>query len=96
MDITWKCPEDVFGTSKFLAIYGKWFVFKWNKYFLSFKNRLIVVKSSKHLTAKVQHYSGHTVLESSTDEWSLSKQLYRPYDMSAYINFGRVSHIVFR
>lgn len=63
-----------------------------NKCF-SIVHRLIIVKTTKNLTAKVQHHTGRTILESSTDEWSLSKQLYRPYDMSAYINFGRVSFI---
>lgn len=56
-------------------------------------HRLVIDKSAKGLTAKVQHYTGKTVLESSTDEWSMAKQLYRPYDMAAYINFGRVSDI---
>lgn len=53
--------------------------------------RLIVEKTTRDFTAKVQHYTGSTLLECNTNEWSLAKQLYRPYDMAAYINFGRVS-----
>lgn len=56
---------------------------------------MVINKSTRGLTAKVQHYTGRTILESSTDEWSLAKHLYRPYDMAAYINFGRVSDIFY-
>ncbi|XP_031625747.1 39S ribosomal protein L18, mitochondrial [Contarinia nasturtii] len=55
-----------------------------------FWNKLVLEKTTKGLTASVQHYTGRTVLESSTEEWSLSKHLYRPYDMAAYVNFGRI------
>ena len=53
--------------------------------------RLVVEKTTKDFTAKVQHYTGRTILECNTNELSLMKQLYRPYDMAAYVNFGRVS-----
>lgn len=55
--------------------------------------RLILNKGTKTVTAQVQHYKAGVVLEASTAEWSLQKQLYRPYDSAAYINLGRVSHI---
>lgn len=94
MAITWKSLEDVFGISKCLSFnLNEKCKHKINKCF-SIVHRLIIIKTTKNLTAKVQHYTGRTILESSTDEWSLSKQLYRPYDMSAYINFGRVSFTI--
>lgn len=39
----------------------------------------------------MKHYTGPIVLQASTEEWWIAKQLYKPYDTSAYINFGRVS-----
>lgn len=52
--------------------------------------RLLVDKSTKGLTAKVQHYTGKIVLESSTTDLSFAQHIYKPYDTSAFINFGRV------
>lgn len=40
--------------------------------------------------AQVLHYRNGIVLKASTTEWGLQKQLYRPYDTSAYINLGKV------
>lgn len=57
--------------------------------------RLIVEKTTRDFSAKIQHHTGRTILECNTNEFSLAKQLYRPYDMAAYVNFGRVSVISF-
>lgn len=90
MDIIWICLEDAFGISEYRLLYFE--KIRTNIHFLCAIKyfRLIVEKTSKDFTAKVQHYTGRTILECNTNEWSLAKQLYRPYDMAAYINFGRV------
>lgn len=54
-------------------------------------HRLILNKTNKAgVTAQVLHYKNGVVLEASTNEWSLRRQLYRSYDTAAYINLGKV------
>lgn len=38
------------------------------------------------------HWKEGPVLEASTSEWAIKKQLYRPKDISAYNNLGKVMY----
>jgi large subunit ribosomal protein L18 len=49
-----------------------------------------VVATGKYVTAKVVHFENGPVVEASTSEWAIKKQLYKPNDTSAYINLARV------
>lgn len=92
-DIIWKRLEDVFGTSTvfhFPLLMPDRHCRKPFHFFFYYHFRLVIDKNTKCLIARVQHYTGKVVLESSTDEWCIAQHLYKPYDTSAYINFGRV------
>lgn len=52
--------------------------------------RLVLDKRSRELVAQVEHHSGRIVLQGSSSEWSLAKQLYKTNDTCAYVNFGKV------
>lgn len=42
-------------------------------------------------SAEILHYKNGVVLQASTREYALQKELYRTYDTAAYVNLGRVS-----
>lgn len=52
--------------------------------------KLIFEISSRHTTGRVEHWTGNTVLESSTKEWSLAKHLYSKTDVCAAENVGKM------
>lgn len=53
-------------------------------------SRLQLTETARYLTARVVHWKEGTVLEASTSEWAIKKHLYRPKDISAYANLGKV------
>jgi hypothetical protein len=52
------------------------------------------VATGKYVTAKVVHFENGPVVEASTSEWAIKKQLYKPNDTSAYINLARVRYYI--
>ena len=52
--------------------------------------RLYVKKSSRHITAYVEHINGNVVVSASTKEWAVKQHLYSTSDVSASLNLGRV------
>ncbi|CAG0882727.1 unnamed protein product [Darwinula stevensoni] len=55
-----------------------------------FWHRLVLQTSARHLTAKLEHNSGKTVIFASTQEWCIRKFLYTTNDVNAWHNLGRV------
>lgn len=47
-------------------------------------------RTNKFITARVVHHQNGTILEASTREWAIKKQLYRTTDTSAFINIAKV------
>lgn len=56
----------------------------------TFWHKLIVIKKVRYVAAKVMHNNGNTVVQASTNEWSISKHLYRCNDTNAYINLAKI------
>ncbi|XP_077298510.1 mitochondrial ribosomal protein L18 [Arctopsyche grandis] len=56
----------------------------------SFWHKLVLEASGKHILAKVVHFENGPVIEASTAEWAIKKQLYRYADTCAHINLGRI------
>lgn len=54
----------------------------WHKMFLNI--------SPSHVTARVEHFTGKTVVSASTREWALRKHLYSAHDVCAAESVGRV------
>lgn len=52
--------------------------------------RLELERTNKYITAKVIHYQSGVILETSSKEWAIKKQLYRTTDTSAYVNVAKV------
>lgn len=52
--------------------------------------RLNLVTSGKFVTAQLEHFQNQVVIEASTSEWAIKKQLYKTSDFSAYVNLARV------
>lgn len=52
--------------------------------------RLEVSASGRYVTAKIVHFEAGTVLQASTAEWAIKKQLFKTNDTSAYVNLARV------
>lgn len=46
--------------------------------------------SGKYVSAQMVHFERGPIVEASTSEWAIKKQLFRTTDTSAYINLGRV------
>lgn len=53
-------------------------------------SRLELERTNKYITAKVINHQSGVILETSTKEWAIKKQLYRTTDTSAYVNVARV------
>jgi large subunit ribosomal protein L18 len=51
---------------------------------------LVVVPSAKYVTAQLVHFENGVVVEASTKEWALKKQLFKTSDFSAYTNLAKV------
>lgn len=56
----------------------------------TFPHRLEVSSSGRYVTAKIVHHENGTVLQASTSEWAIKKQLFKTNDTSAYVNLARV------
>lgn len=52
--------------------------------------RLLVTKTNRHITARIEHIKGNIVVQASTKEWAIKKHLYSTSDVSASENLGRV------
>lgn len=52
--------------------------------------RLVLTPSGKYVKAELVHFTQGSVIEASTQEWAIKKQLYKTNDTSAYINLARV------
>lgn len=52
-----------------------------------------VTASGQYVTASVVHFQSGTVLQASTSEWAIKKQLYKTNDTSAYVNLARVINL---
>uniref|UniRef100_A0A8D0L3K1 Large ribosomal subunit protein uL18m n=1 Tax=Sphenodon punctatus TaxID=8508 RepID=A0A8D0L3K1_SPHPU len=55
-----------------------------------FWNRLRIERTLRHVTAYVEHCSGHIVVTASTREWAIRKHLYSTAGVAACENIGRV------
>jgi large subunit ribosomal protein L18 len=53
-------------------------------------HRLTLTETGRHLTAQVMHYSGKVVVEATTKDWAIRKQLYKNTDRAAYENLARI------
>ncbi|XP_005112988.1 39S ribosomal protein L18, mitochondrial [Aplysia californica] len=53
-------------------------------------HKLIFTLSNRHTEARLEHFSGFTVLTVSTREWAVRDQLYSCTDVAASENVGRV------
>lgn len=56
----------------------------------NFWHKLQLISSNKYVTAKVNHFSNGTVVESSTSEWAVKRHLFKGNDTSAYINLAKI------
>ncbi|RZC40982.1 39S ribosomal protein L18, mitochondrial [Asbolus verrucosus] len=56
----------------------------------SFWHKLKLSSTGRYVRASIEHFQKGTILEASTSEWALKKQLYKCRDTSAYYNLGRV------
>lgn len=52
--------------------------------------RLVLTSSGKYVTAQMVHFEQGPIVEASTKEWALKKQLFQTSDFSAYTNLGKV------
>ncbi|PIK49402.1 putative 39S ribosomal protein L18, mitochondrial [Apostichopus japonicus] len=53
-------------------------------------HKLFVKKTSRHVSAWVEHVNGHIPVKASTEEWAIKKHLYSTTDVVARRNLGRV------
>lgn len=49
-----------------------------------------MISSGKFVTAQLIHFENGPVVEASTKEWCIKKQLYKTSDTSAYVNLAHV------
>lgn len=49
-----------------------------------------MTSSGKYVTAELIHFENGKVLEASTSEWAIKKQLFKTSDTSAYTNLAKV------
>lgn len=52
--------------------------------------RLELTSTGRYVTAKIVHYDSGAVVQASTSEWAIKKQLYKTNDTSAYVNLAKV------
>lgn len=52
--------------------------------------RINLISSGKYVTAQLVHFENGPVVEASTSEWAIKKQLYKTADTSAYVNLARI------
>ncbi|XP_002738804.1 large ribosomal subunit protein uL18m-like [Saccoglossus kowalevskii] len=53
-------------------------------------HKLILVKTNRHVSAYVEHITGHVPVSASSKEWAIKKYLYSCGDVVAVYNVGRV------
>lgn len=53
-------------------------------------NKLIFETSNHHTSAQVEHWTGKTVVQVTTRDWSLAKHLYSTTDVCAAANVGKM------
>ncbi|CRL00862.1 CLUMA_CG014113, isoform A [Clunio marinus] len=75
---------------EFMSIASKPEGYKLDKPGRKFWNKITLVQSGKHVTAQMIHFEKGPVIEVSTKEWAIKKQLYKTSDTSAYYNLARV------
>ena len=46
--------------------------------------------SGKYVTAQMIHFENGPIIEASTSEWAVKKQLFKTSDTSAYLNLAKV------
>jgi large subunit ribosomal protein L18 len=51
---------------------------------------LVLTSSGKYVTAQMVHFQKGPVIEASTKEWALKKQLFQTSDYCAYTNLAKV------
>lgn len=89
MDTTWTIPEESFGTSE-LNISGNHHPTMKIISRICLYYRLVLERTNKYITAKVVHHQNGVILEASSKEWAIKKQLYRTTDTSAFVNVAKV------
>lgn len=57
--------------------------------------RLELSSTGKYVTAQMVHYQYGPVVEASTSEWCIKKQLFKTADTSAYVNLAKVLKLRF-
>jgi hypothetical protein len=58
---------------------------------VNFHFRFQLSTSGKYVTAQLVHFEAGPVVEASTSEWAIKKQLYKTSDTSAYVNLAKVT-----
>lgn len=88
MDIIWRNQDVVSGTSKILhlTIFVLEYIISNNIDF-----RLELSYTGRYVTAQITHYEAGPVVQASTSEWAIKKQLFKTNDTAAYVNLARVS-----
>ncbi|XP_075233784.1 large ribosomal subunit protein uL18m-like [Lycorma delicatula] len=56
----------------------------------AFWHKVIIVKKPRYISARVCHNNGNTVIQASTNEWSISRHLNRSNDRNAYVNLAQI------
>ncbi|XP_037050019.1 39S ribosomal protein L18, mitochondrial [Bradysia coprophila] len=56
----------------------------------SFWHKLELTANSQGVTAQIVHFKNGPVLQASTTEWAIRRNLYKTTDTSAYVNLARV------
>ncbi|KAF4523948.1 hypothetical protein B566_EDAN013703 [Ephemera danica] len=53
-------------------------------------HKLVLSHTGRHLTAQAVHYTGKVVVEATTKDWAIRKQLYKCTDRTAFESLARV------
>lgn len=59
-------------------------------FFSSRLNRLFLECTQRHVTARVEHFTGKTVVLASTKEWAIKQHLFSTTDINAVRNIGHI------
>lgn len=59
--------------------------------FIEHPSRLQLTPTSQGVTAQIVHFINGPVVQASTTEWAIRKNLYKTTDTSAYVNLARVN-----
>lgn len=55
-----------------------------------FRLRIELISTGKYVTSQLVHFEQGPIVEASTSEWAIKKQLYKTSDTSAYTNLAKV------